>query len=63
LNHVTTQGAYAAVTGMVTLVAYWLAGIYETPYVLLVAILLLWISMTLAMRFFGEEVSPATKQA
>jgi len=63
LSHVTTQGAYAVLTGMVTILAYWMAGIYETPYVLFVAIIILFISMTLAMRFFGEEVVPTSTKA
>jgi Na+/H+ antiporter NhaC len=58
LSHVTTQGAYAVLTGMVTMLAYWMAGVFETPYVLFIAIVILFISMTLAMRFFGEEVIP-----
>lgn len=57
LSHVVTQGAYAGLTGLITLIAYWMAGIYETPLVLLVAAVLLFISMTLAMRFFGEDVA------
>jgi Na+/H+ antiporter NhaC len=61
LSHVTTQGAYAVLTGMVTILAYWMAGIYETPYVLFVAMIVLFISMTLVMKFFGEEVIPATE--
>jgi cobalamin biosynthesis protein CobD/CbiB len=63
LSHVTTQGAYAVLTGIVTILAYWMAGIYETPYVLFVAIIILFISMTLAMRFFGEEVVPMSTKA
>jgi Na+/H+ antiporter NhaC len=62
LSHVTTQGAYAVLTGMVTILAYWMAGIYETPYVLFIAMIILFISMTLAMRFFGEEVIPAPEK-
>ncbi len=62
LSHVTTQGAYALLTGIVTILAYWMAGVYETPYVLFIAIIILFISMTLAMRFFGEEVQAATNQ-
>jgi Na+/H+ antiporter NhaC len=62
LSHVTTQGAYAVLTGMVTVIAYWMGGIYETPYVLFIAIIILFISMTLAMRFFGEEVIPASNK-
>lgn len=60
LSHVTTQGAYAVLTGMVTILAYWMAGVYETPYVLFIAIIVLFVSMTLAMRFFGEEVVAAS---
>lgn len=64
LSHVTTQGAYAALTGVITLIAYWMAGVYETPYVLLLAVLMLFISMTLAMKFFGEElVAPTNKRS
>ena len=62
LSHVTTQGAYALLTGAATILAYWMAGVYETPYVLFVAIIVLFISMTLAMRFFGEEIQAATGQ-
>lgn len=58
LSHVTTQGAYAGLTGLVTMLAYWMAGVYETPYVLLIAIVVLFIAMTTAMRFFGEETVP-----
>jgi len=63
INHVTTQGAYAGLTGLVTMLAYGLAGIYETPYVLMIAIVVLFVSMTAAMRFFGSEVVPLSKQA
>ena len=58
LNHVTTQAAYAGLTGAVTILAYWMAGVYETPYVLLIAIVILVIAMTTAMRMFGEPVVP-----
>lgn len=55
LNHVTTQGAYAALTGAVTIIAYWLAGLYQTPYVLLVAIAILFVAMTVALNIFGSR--------
>lgn len=58
LNHVTTQGAYAGLTGLVTMLAYWMAGVYETPYVLLIAIVILFIAMTTVMRFFGANTLP-----
>ena len=54
INHVTTQGAYALLTGAVTVLAYLLGGIYETPLVLGVAIVVLVVVFTLAMRLFGE---------
>lgn len=57
LNHVTSQGAYAGLTGLVTIFAYGLAGVYESPYVLLVAIVVLFIIMTTTMKVFGSEVS------
>jgi len=63
LSHVTTQGAYAGLTGLVTILAYWMAGVYETPYVLFIAMAVLFVSMTLAMRFFGEEVVPAAESS
>lgn len=58
LNHVTTQIAYAALTGTVTILAYWMAGLYQTPLVLLIAIVILAISIITAMRWFGEPVVP-----
>ena len=57
LNHVTTQAAYAGLTGAVTIIAFLLAGIYETPYVLLIAIALLFVAVRLAMRWFGGSIA------
>jgi len=56
LDHVTSQGAYAAITGFVTILAYWMAGVYQTPLVLIVALIVLFVCMTLAMKLFGSEV-------
>jgi len=58
LSHVVTQGAYAGITGVVTMAAYWMAGVYQTPYVLLIAIVLLFVAMTTAMRLFGSDAVP-----
>jgi Na+/H+ antiporter NhaC len=55
LSHVTTQAAYAGLTGLVALFAYGMAGAYETPLVLPVAISLLFILMLLAMKLFGSK--------
>jgi Na+/H+ antiporter NhaC len=56
LDHVTTQGAYAGVTGAVALFAYGLAGAYETPYILPIAITLLFVVMLTMMKVFGSKV-------
>lgn len=55
LSHVTTQAAYAGLTGLVALFAYGMAGVYETPLVLPVAICVLFISMMVVMKFFGSK--------
>jgi hypothetical protein len=55
INHVTTQSVYAGVTGSVTFLAFILAGIYETPLVLFVAIVILIISFKLVMKYFGAD--------
>jgi Na+/H+ antiporter NhaC len=56
ISHVATQSVYAGVTGSVTLIAFILAGIYETPLVLFVAIGILLVSFYLVMKYFGSEV-------
>jgi tetracycline resistance efflux pump len=58
LDHVTTQAAYAGLTGLVTIFAYWMAGIYQSPYVLFIAMVVLFITITLTMRFLGTQVIP-----
>jgi len=54
LDHVSTQAAYAGVTGLVALIAYGLAGAYETPLVLPIALVMLFVMMYSLMRVFGE---------
>ena len=55
LSHVTTQAGYASVTGLVTLLAYGVAGAYESAYILPVAIIVLFISMYMMMKLFGKR--------
>jgi Na+/H+ antiporter NhaC len=55
LDHVSTQAAYAGVTGLVAFIAYGLAGAYETPMVLPLAVVMLFLSMHFLMRIFGER--------
>ena len=56
LSHVTTQAAYAGVTGLVALFAYGLAGVYESAYVLPIAIIVLFIVMSMMMKLFGKRL-------
>ena len=56
LDHVTTQGAYAGVTGLIALLAYGLAGAYESVYVLPVSIILLFVAMYILMKLFGKRL-------
>lgn len=55
LDHVSTQAGYAGVTGLVAFIAYGLAGAYESPMVLPIAIVMLFVSMYFLMRVFGES--------
>lgn len=63
LDHVTTQVAYAGLTGLVTIFAFGMAGVYETPYVLFAAIAVLFVSVTIAMRLFGEDTVPQSNRS
>jgi Na+/H+ antiporter NhaC len=56
-SHVSTQSVYAGVTGAVTLIAFLLAGIYQTPLVLLAAIVILIVAFKLVMKYFGANDS------
>ena len=55
LDHVSTQAAYAGVTGLVAFIAYGLAGAYESPMVLPIAVVILFLSMYFLMRLFGDS--------
>ncbi|MFT5137388.1 MAG: Na+/H+ antiporter NhaC [Arenicella sp.] len=55
LQHVTTQAAYASVTGLVTLFAFGLAGVYQSPYVLPVCIVVLFVILSIIMRMSNKS--------
>ena len=55
LSHVTTQAAYAGVTGMVALFAFGLAGVYESPYVLVISIAVLFVTMSILMKVMNRK--------
>ncbi|MFT5572778.1 MAG: Na+/H+ antiporter NhaC [Cryomorphaceae bacterium] len=54
LKHVTTQAAYAGVTGFVALLAFGFAGVYQSPYVLPVAILVLFVIFSVLMKVLNK---------
>ena len=54
LDHVTTQAAYAGVTGLVALFAFGLAGVYESPYVLPISVCVLFITMSVLMKALNK---------
>ena len=54
LNHVTTQAAYAGVTGLVALMAFGFAGVYESPFVLPIAIVGLFVMFSVLMKVFNR---------
>jgi Na+/H+ antiporter NhaC len=56
LGHVTTQGAYAGVTGFVALIAYGAAGVFESPLVLPLAIVALIALMNIMLRTGNRQV-------
>lgn len=60
ITHVTTQSAYAAVTGVVTAFAYMLAGYFETPAVLVIAVLMLIVLFNVTLRYFGSDAAAVT---
>lgn len=60
LNHVWTQAAYAGVTGAVTVLAFWMGGVFDTHWVLVVAVVVLFVAMSVMMRAFGvAEAMPS----
>jgi Na+/H+ antiporter NhaC len=55
LDHVTTQAAYAGVTGVVALFAFGLAGVYQSPYVLPISVCVLFITMSVLMKALNKS--------
>ena len=55
LNHVTTQAAYAGVTGLVALLAFGLAGVYESRLVLPISIVVLFITFSILMKVLNKN--------
>lgn len=56
VNHVTTQFYYAIITGSVSFAAYLVAGFYPTPWILLPALIILFILIQIVMNRFGAPM-------
>jgi Na+/H+ antiporter NhaC len=54
INHVTTQFPYALLTGIMTISAFILLTIYQTPYVILVMLVLQYFAIRFVMNRSGE---------
>lgn len=53
INHVTTQFPYAMLTGIMTISAFILLAIYQTPYVILIMFVLQYFAIRFVMNRFG----------
>jgi len=54
IDHVSTQFPYALLTGIMTVSAFILLAIYQTPYVILIMLLLQYIAIRIVMRRWGS---------
>jgi hypothetical protein len=52
---VTTQAAYAGVTGLVALFAFGLASVDESPYVLPISIVMLFVVLSVLMKVLNKN--------
>lgn len=55
IDHVSTQFTYAALNGVMTMLAFIVAGFYPTPYIIFLIIIVQYISIRLMMKFFGHD--------
>ena len=54
INHVSTQFPYAMITGIMTICAFILLALYQTPYVILAMILIQYLTIRILMQRFGR---------
>ncbi len=55
IDHVTTQFAYAALNGVMTALAFVVAGFYQSPYIIFLIIIVQYMSIRLAMKLYGHD--------
>lgn len=61
INHVTTQFYYAMLTGSVAFLAFLLAGFFLTPFIIIPALVLLFIAIQIITRKYGAVSESAPK--
>ena len=62
ISHVNTQFYYALLTGSVTLLTFLFAGFYQSPYIIIPALLLLFITIHWLNSRFGAVTIPAASK-
>ncbi|MBT6033413.1 MAG: hypothetical protein HOH19_12630 [Kordiimonadaceae bacterium] len=55
IDHVSTQFTYAAINGVMTMLAFVVAGFYQSPMIILGIIVVQFIVIRLAMAFYGHD--------
>lgn len=55
IDHVATQFAYAALNGVMTALAFVVAGFYQSPYIIFLIIIVQYLSIRLAMKLYGHD--------
>ncbi len=55
IDHVSTQFAYAALNGVMTMLAFIVAGFYQTPYIIFFIMIVQFISIKLMMNMYGHD--------
>ncbi|MBL4603650.1 MAG: hypothetical protein JKY84_12960, partial [Emcibacteraceae bacterium] len=55
IDHVSTQFAYAALNGVMTMLAFIVAGFYQTPYIIFLIIIVQFVSIRFMMKMYGHK--------
>jgi hypothetical protein len=53
IKHVITQLSYAVITGLIAALTFYLAAVYETPYIIILGIGIQVILFFFIMKYFG----------
>ncbi len=55
IDYVSTQFAYAALNGVMTMIAFIVAGFYQSPYIIFLIIIIQFVSIRLMMKMYGHD--------